>query len=71
MSRQREPAGGEPGLERADRRGRPAVEQREPVVGVDDVDADDALDALVHEVDRLQAHESSFSITAAYRLSPS
>jgi pimeloyl-ACP methyl ester carboxylesterase len=38
--RQREPVRGEPGLEPRERRGRPAVEQRAAVVGLDDVDAD-------------------------------
>ena len=60
-----QPALGEAGLQRADRRRRPAVEQREAVVGLDDVDADDAVEAEVHEVDRLEAHASSFSRTAA------
>jgi hypothetical protein len=41
----------EPPLERRDAARRPAVEQREPVVGLDEVATDDALDAAVVEVD--------------------
>jgi hypothetical protein len=49
---QLEPALGETGLEGVDRRRGPAVVQCEPVVGVDEVRADDALVAEVPEVDR-------------------
>ena len=39
------------GLERWERRRRPAVEHREPVARLDEVRADHALDALVVQVD--------------------
>ncbi len=55
---------GEAGLERLDRRGRPAIEERRTVVRVHDVDADDALEALVHQVDGRERHAGSLSITA-------
>ena len=54
---QLESARGKSGLECVDRRRGAAVEEPEPVVGLDDVDADDAVDAQVHEVDRLEGHE--------------
>ena len=44
---------GEAGLQRVDRRRRPAVEERRPVVGVEQVARDHALAAEVPEVDRL------------------
>ena len=50
--RQLEPALGETGLQRVDARRRAAVVDRRPVVGLDQVRADDAL-GLVVEVDRL------------------
>jgi len=43
----------ESGFQRLDGRGRPAVEERRPVVGVEHVAGNGALDALVQEVDRL------------------
>ena len=44
---------GEPLLQPADTDRRPAVEERRPVVRLQDVDADDLLGRLVVEVDRL------------------
>ena len=44
----------EPGLQRRDARRRPAVVEREAVVGLDDVAADVAGEALVEQVDRLE-----------------
>ena len=44
---QREAAGGEPGLQRVDRRGRAAVEERRPVVGLEEVARDDAVAAML------------------------
>src|SRR5215210_291675 len=50
--RQPEPAFAEPLLERTQAARRPAVEERRPVDGVEQVDADDALVALEAEVER-------------------
>ena len=54
--RELEPLRREAGVERADRRRRAAVEQPRPVFRLDDVHADDALEALVQQVDRCQSH---------------
>src|SRR5690242_19154503 len=51
---QREPSLRQPLLERRNAGGRPAVEERWAVVGIQDVHADRAFVALVPQVDRLQ-----------------
>ena len=48
-----EPVGGKAVLERGYRRGRPAIEERRTVVGVDEVDADRVSCAAEVKVDRL------------------
>jgi len=48
-----EPVCAKAGAKRLDGGGRPAVEERRPVGGLDHVDADHALVAEVPEVDRL------------------
>jgi hypothetical protein len=53
---QRETAVGEARLQRVDRRRGAAVEERRPVVGVEQVARDDPLAAEVVEVDRLRGH---------------
>ena len=53
---ERKPAVGKPGLQRVDRRRGAAVEERGPVVGVEEVARDDPLAAEVVEVDRLRRH---------------
>jgi hypothetical protein len=51
-----EPAVGEARLERVDCRRGSAVEERRPVVGVQEVARDDVLAAEVVQVDRLRRH---------------
>jgi len=51
--RELEPAVGQSGLQRSDGGGRPAVEERNAVVGLHEVHADDTL-VQVEEVDRLE-----------------
>jgi hypothetical protein len=51
---EREPAVGEAGLERVDRRRGAAVEDRGPVVGVEEVARDDPLAAEMVQVDGLR-----------------
>ena len=53
---EREAAVGEARLQRVDRRRGAAVEERRPVVGVEQVARDDPLAAEVVEVDRLRGH---------------
>ena len=50
------PSRGERVVERRDTAARPAVLQGEPVVGLDEVDADPAVVPAVHEVERLVRH---------------
>src|SRR3982751_1186310 len=65
---EREPVGGEPFLERGHGRGGAAVEEREAVVGLDDVDADRVLAAPEVEVDEPHAREETgFRTSAASR----
>ena len=47
---------GERRVQRRDAAARPAVLQREPVVGLDEVDADPAVVPAVQEVERLVRH---------------
>jgi hypothetical protein len=52
--RQHEPAFGELGLEREDVGRRPAILEREPVLGLEQVDADHALRVFVVQIQRIR-----------------
>ena len=54
---------GEPGFERLERGRRPTVEQRRPVVGVDEVDADRVGRGAEMQVDQFQTtHNPIFAV---------
>ena len=61
---QGEPPLGKAGPEGRDRGCRPAVEQGETVVGLDEVGADDARSLLVEEIDRGGKHRAIFAASS-------
>jgi hypothetical protein len=61
-----EPAPAQSGLERFDARGRPALEERRAVLGVEQVRADDALGVSVAKVDRRHVHAPIVTAPPSY-----
>ncbi len=62
-----QPARGQPGLQRLDRRARAAVEQRRPVVRLEEVRRDRPLRAVMVQVDRLElAHDAILRTARVY-----
>ena len=65
--RDRDAVGREPGVERLERRGRSAVEERKAVVGVDEVDADRMWRSAEVQVDQSQRIHNPIFAVGTYR----